>query len=213
MASPQANTAPPAVPEPPRPALPVTEPDYRRIYGAITTDRFWIPAVNLRRIDPRFLRREVEYPRDDEPGTIVVDTAARYAYLVIENRRAIRYGIAVGRDEAFNLTGEAYVERKAAWPNWRPTPDMIRRDPQRYGHLRNGMPGGHRNPLGARALYLYQDGVDTYYRLHGTVEPWTIGTRASAGCVRLINQDIIDLYQRTPIGTRVVILPPDVLVA
>lgn len=213
VVSPQAEAAPPVAPAPPAAAVPAAEPDYRRIYGAITTDRFWVPAVNLRRIDPRFLRREVAYPRDDEPGTIVVDTAARYAYLALEGRRAIRYGIAVGRDEAFNLTGEAFVERKAAWPNWRPTPDMVRRDPQRYGHLREGLPGGHRNPLGARALYLYQDGVDTYYRLHGTVEPWTIGTMASAGCVRLINQDIIDLYQRVPIGARVVILPPDVSVA
>lgn len=125
----------------------------------------------------------------------------------------MRYGIAVGRDEAFNLTGEAFVGRKAAWPNRRPTPDMVRRDPQRYGPYRNGLPGGGRNPLGARALYLYRDGVDTYYRLHGTVEPWTIGTMASAGCIRLINQDIIDLYRRVPIGTRVVILPPEVSVA
>nr|WP_255568964.1 L,D-transpeptidase [Neoroseomonas alba] len=213
VASPQADAAPPAAPAPPPAAVPAIEPDYRRIYAAITTDRFWIPAVNLRRIDPRFLRREVAYPRDDELGTIVVDTAARYAYLALEGRRAMRYGIAVGRDQAFNLTGEAFVERKAAWPNWRPTPDMVRRDPQRYGPFRDGVPGGGRNPLGARALYLYQDGVDTYYRLHGTVEPWTIGTMASAGCVRLINQDIIDLYQRVPIGARVVILPPDVSVA
>ena len=209
---PSAPQAEAVAPEPPA-AVPAAEPDYRRIYGAITTDRFWIPAVNLRRIDPRFLRREVAYPRDDAPGTVVVDTAARYAYLTLEGRRAMRYGIAVGRDEAFNLTGEAYVERKAAWPNWRPTPDMVRRDPQRYGPFRNGVPGGGRNPLGARALYLYQDGVDTYYRLHGTVEPWTIGTMASAGCVRLINQDIIDLYQRVPLGARVVILAPDVSVA
>lgn len=210
---PQADAAPRVSPEPPPAAVPAIEPDYRRIYAAVTTDRFSIPAVNLGRIDPRFLRREVAYQRDDEPGTVVVDTAARYAYLAIEGRRAIRYGIAVGRDQAFNLTGDALVERKAAWPNWRPTPDMVRRDPQRYGHLREGLPGGHRNPLGARALYLYQDGIDTYYRLHGTVEPWTIGTMASAGCVRLINQDIVDLYQRVPIGARVVILPPDVSVA
>ncbi len=213
VSSPQAEAAPQVAPSPPPPPAPAPEPDYRRIYAAITTERFSIPAVNLQRINPRFLRHEVAYPRDDEPGTIVVDTAARYAYLVLEGRRAARYGIAVGRDQAFNLTGEAYVERKAAWPNWRPTPDMVRREPQRYGHLRDGLPGGGRNPLGARALYLYQDGVDTYYRLHGTVEPWTIGTMASAGCVRLINQDIIDLYQRAPIGARVVILPPDVSVA
>jgi lipoprotein-anchoring transpeptidase ErfK/SrfK len=203
---------------PPAPPAPVVravgaEPDYRSIYAAIGTEPFWIPAVNLRRINPRFLRREVAYPRDDEPGSIIVDTAARYAYLVLEGHRAMRYGIAVGREQAFNLSGEAVIERKAAWPSWRPTPEMVARDPQRYGQFRNGVPGGGRNPLGARALYLYQDGYDTYYRLHGTVEPWTIGTMASAGCIRLINQDIIDLYRRVAIGTRVVILPPDVTVA
>ena len=211
-APPQTAVAPAAAPAP-QAALPTSEPDYRRLYAAVTTDRFAIPAVNLRRIDRRFLRREVAYPREDEAGTVVVDTAARHAYLVLGEGRAVRYGIAVGRDEAFNLSGEAYVERKAAWPNWRPTPAMLARDPQRYGHLRQGLPGGGRNPLGARALYLYQDGFDTYYRLHGTIEPWTIGTMASAGCVRLINQDIIDLYQRVPIGARVVILPRDISVA
>lgn len=212
--SPPVSTAaaPPAAPEPVI-ALPVAPPptdrEYRQIYGAVSTGRFGIPAVNLQRINPQFLRREVEYTRDDQPGTIVVDTGARYAYLVLEGRRAMRYGVGVGREQAFNLTGEAFVERKAEWPNWRPTPDMVRRDPARYGALRDGIPGGPRNPLGPRALYLYQDGYDTYYRLHGTVEPWTIGTMASAGCVRLINQDIIDLYRRVPVGTRVVILPQD----
>lgn len=202
-------------PAPPAPAVfvPPPDPDYRVIYGAVTTERFHVPAVDLRRINPAFLRREVAYPRDDEPGSIIVDTTARYAYLVLEPGRAMRYGIAVGRDQTFNLEGEAVVERKAAWPNWRPTPSMVARDPQRYAALRQGMPGGGRNPLGARALYLYQDGVDTYYRLHGTVEPWTIGTMASAGCVRLINQDVIDLHQRVPVGTRVTILPTDQTVA
>lgn len=204
---------PPPVPSP-VPARPpiVSNFSYPRIYAASTTERFSVPAVNLRRIGTQFLRREVPYARDDEPGTVVVDTRARFAYLVQEDGRALRYGIAVGREQAFNLTGEAIIERKAAWPEWRPTPGMVARDPQRYTALRNGLPGGGRNPLGARALYLYQDGYDTYYRLHGTVEPWTIGTMASAGCVRLINQDIIDLYQRVEVGTRVVILPPDLSV-
>lgn len=210
---PLAEAAPPPT-APPRPIfVPPEELPYRMIYAASGSERFAIPAVNLQRIDPRFLRREVAYPRDDEPGSLVVDTRARYVYLVQEGGSAMRYGIGVGREQAFNLTGEATIERKAEWPNWRPTPEMLRRDPQRYGHLRGGMPGGGRNPLGARALYLYQDGYDTYYRLHGTIEPWTIGTMASAGCVRLINQDIIDLYRRVPLGTRVTILPPDESVA
>lgn len=216
--APEATTLPASMAQAPAPAAPAVfvpppDPDYRVIYGAVTTERFHVPAVDLRRINPAFLRREVAYPRDDEPGSIIVDTTARYAYLVLEPGRAMRYGIAVGRDQTFNLEGEAVVERKAAWPNWRPTPSMVARDPQRYAALRHGMPGGGRNPLGARALYLYQDGVDTYYRLHGTVEPWTIGTMASAGCVRLINQDVIDLHQRVPVGTRVTILPTDQTVA
>lgn len=204
-------------PSPPQPAPIVSGPDIafppRTTYAAITTERFRVPAVDLRRIQPRFLRHDVAYPRDDEPGTIVVDTGARFAYLVVEGGRALRYGIGVGRQEGLNLQGEAVVERKAEWPSWRPTREMIAREPQRYGPLRNGLPGGNGNPLGPRALYLYQDGQDTYYRLHGTVEPWTIGTMASSGCVRLINQDIIDLYRRVPIGTRVVILPAEVSIA
>lgn len=194
-------------------AAAMPQPDHRSIYAAITSERFPVPAVDLRRINPRFLRRDVAYPRDDEPGTIVVDLTARHAYLVLDGSRATRYGIAVGRDRAFNLTGDAIVGRKAQWPSWRPTPDMLARDPLRYGKWVDGMPGGDGNPLGARALYLYQDGADTHYRIHGTVEPWTIGTKASAGCIRMINQDVINLYDRVAVGTRVIILPPEITVA
>jgi lipoprotein-anchoring transpeptidase ErfK/SrfK len=207
---PQISQSSPPEPSPaplPVVAEPVVELPYRSIYAAIGSERYHVPAVDLRRILPQFLRREVPYPRDDEAGTIVVDTGARYAYLVLENGRAMRYGVAVGRQDAFNVQGEAIIERKAEWPNWRPTPAMVARDPQRYGALRAGLPGGTRNPLGSRALYLYQDGEDTHNRLHGTYEPWTIGTMASSGCVRMINQDIIDLYQRVPVGTRVIVLP------
>lgn len=216
---PHASASPPAaaVAAPPETATFVaetaSEPDYRQIYGAITTERFRVPAVDLRRINPLYLRREVVYRRDDAPGTIVVDTGARYAYFVLPGGLAMRYGVGVGRQQAFNLEGEAFVDRKAEWPNWRPTPQMVSRDPQRYAPYRFGVQGGPGNPLGARALYLYQDGEDTHYRLHGTVEPWTVGTMASAGCVRLINQDIIDLYSRVDLGTRVVILPPEERVA
>ena len=106
-----------------------------------------------------------------------------------------------------NFQGEATIARKAEWPGWRPTPDMIARDPDRYGPLKEGLPGGTGNPLGPRALYLYRDNRDTYYRLHGTVEPWTIGTKVSSGCIRLLNQDIMDLYNRVPVGTKAVVLP------
>ena len=180
---------------------------YAAMYAAIETDPYPVPAVDLRKIDRRFLRREVAYPTAEPPGTIVVDPGARHAYLVLEAGRALRYGIGVGKEEAFNFEGEATIARKAEWPRWTPTPDMIRRDPDRYAQYAGGLPGGPGNPLGPRALYLYRDGRDTLYRLHGTVEPWTIGTMVSSGCVRLFNQDIIDLYGRVPHGTRIVVLP------
>ncbi|KMO27366.1 hypothetical protein VQ02_33330 [Methylobacterium variabile] len=180
---------------------------YREIYAEITTEPHPVPAVDPASLDPRFLRREVAYDTAEPPGTIVVDPGRRYAYLVREGGRALRYGIGTGREEAFNFQGEATVARKAEWPRWTPTPDMIRREPARYARFAGGLAGGADNPLGPRALYLYRDGRDTLYRLHGTTEPWTIGTMVSSGCVRLLNQDIIDLYGRVPVGTRVVVLP------
>lgn len=180
---------------------------YHTMYAAIDTEPFPVPAIDLRRVKTRYLRREVAYPTDQPPGTIVVDPADRFAYLTLERGRALRYGVGVGKVEAFNFQGEATIARKAEWPGWRPTDNMIARDPERYGPLSNGLPGGSGNPLGPRALYLYRNGRDTYYRLHGTVEPWTIGTMVSSGCVRLLNQDIIDLYARVPIGTKVIVLP------
>jgi lipoprotein-anchoring transpeptidase ErfK/SrfK len=183
------------------------DPYYADIYAAVEGEPFPVPAVDLTRVDPRFWRREVDYATPHTPGTIVVDPDARYAYLVREGGRAIRYGVGVGREEGFNFNGEAIIQRKAEWPRWTPTQDMIAREPDRYAQYAGGLPGGPDNPLGPRALYLYQNGRDTYYRLHGTVEPWTIGTMVSSGCVRFLNQDIIDLHRRVPVGTRVVVLP------
>ena len=180
---------------------------YAAIYGAVAGEPFPVAAIDLSQTDPKFYRREVAYPTREVVGTIVVDPEARFASLVQEGGRAIRYGVGVGKNEAFNFRGAATIARKAEWPRWTPTPDMIRREPKRYGPYAGGMAGGIGNPLGPRALYLYADGRDTYYRLHGTVEPWTIGTMVSSGCVRLLNQDIIDLYRRVPIGTKVVVLP------
>jgi lipoprotein-anchoring transpeptidase ErfK/SrfK len=179
---------------------------YVVMYSAIDTEPFPVPAVDLSRINPKFLRREVAYRTNEQPGTIVVDIVNRYAYLVLSGGRAIRYGVGVGKQEAFNFQGAATIARKASWPRWTPTPGMIKREPTRYGPYAKGLDGGSENPLGPRALYLHVDGRDTYYRLHGTLEPWTIGTMVSSGCVRLINQDIIDLYNRVPIGTKVVVL-------
>jgi lipoprotein-anchoring transpeptidase ErfK/SrfK len=186
---------------------PGVDPAHSAMYAALEGEPFPIPAIDISEMDPRFLRQIVSYPTQQQPGTVVVDLERRHAYLVGENGRALRYGVGVGKQEAFNFQGTALVGRKAHWPRWTPTPNMIRREPDRYARFASGLAGGLDNPLGPRALYLYRDGVDTLYRLHGTVEPWTIGTMVSSGCVRLMNQDIVDLYRRVPVGSKVVVLP------
>jgi lipoprotein-anchoring transpeptidase ErfK/SrfK len=185
----------------------VADISYESIYGAIDSEPFPVEAIDLTQVAPQFLRQEVFYRTHESPGTVVVDPNDRFLYLIQGGDRALRYGVGVGRVEAFNFRGEARIGRKAEWPRWTPTPDMIAREPERYGPYSGGMAGGEGNPLGARALYLYKDGRDTHYRLHGTIEPTTIGTKVSSGCVRLMNQDIIDLYRHVPIGAKVVVLP------
>ena len=186
---------------------PQISPQYLAMYGAIESEPYPVPAADLTEVNPAFLRREVAYNTREHAGTIVVDPNERYAYLVLPQGRAIRYGVGVGQEEGFNFRGEAIIARKAAWPRWTPTPNMIRREPERYGPYANGLAGGPSNPLGARALYLYRDGRDTLYRLHGTNEPATIGTMVSSGCIRFLNHDIIDLYRRAPVSTKVVVRP------
>jgi len=150
----------------------------------------------------------VDYQTKEPPGTIVVDPHARFLYLVMENGKAMRYGVGVAK-AGLEFVGEADIARKAQWPGWTPTQDMIKRDPERYEPLAKGLPGGLKNPLGARALYLYKGGQDTLYRIHGTNEPWSIGKSVSSGCIRMLNQDIIDLHSRVPKGSRVVVLGPE----
>ncbi|MBW9064364.1 L,D-transpeptidase [Rhizobium herbae] len=154
--------------------------------------------------DRRYRRRYVRYEGNEPPGTIVVDTSQRYLYAVEPGGWAMRYGIGVG-EEGRTLKGKATIGRKAVWPSWTPTANMIRRKPhlQQYA---SGVPGGPHNPLGASALYLYRGGQDTMFRLHGTNEPWTIGQAVSSGCIRLTNEDIVDLYERTPVGTAVLVI-------
>ena len=163
-------------------------------------DAEWIAKVPKAEEDPRFARYMIDDPTGEAPGTIVVDTKERQLYLVQANKKAIRYGVAVG-DEAYGWTGTANIARKAEWPDWNPPAEMKARWP----HVQYTK-GGPENPLGARALYLYEGNKDTLYRIHGTVEPWTIGTNASSGCIRMINQDAIDLYDRVALGTRVVVM-------
>ncbi|MQB13139.1 L,D-transpeptidase [Agrobacterium sp. ICMP 6402] len=184
------------------------DPGVQAMYGAVQDGDSLIPAVNIAKMDPKNVRQIVNYRTSYAPGTIVVDPHARFLYLVMENEKAMRYGVGVAK-AGLEFTGEADIERKARWPGWVPTQDMIKREPDRYGPLADGLPGGIANPLGARALYLYQDGKDTLYRIHGTNESWSIGQSVSSGCVRLLNQDIIDLHSRVPKGSRVVVLGPE----
>ncbi|MEM8852256.1 MAG: L,D-transpeptidase [Pseudomonadota bacterium] len=180
---------------------------YLTMYAAMPEERFPIPAVDLRQIDPVYYRREVPDPTGERPGTIVVDTAKRFLYLVQEDGRAMRYGIGIGR-EGFDWNGSARIPFKRKWPTWTPPAEMIAREPE-LEKYRDGMEPGLQNPLGARALYLFQGRVDTLYRLHGTQEAYSIGRAVSSGCVRLLNQDVIDLYNRVPNGSRVIVRPPD----
>ncbi|MCG6114569.1 MAG: L,D-transpeptidase [Mesorhizobium sp.] len=198
-------TAPsqPTAYQPVEPAGP--DPFYRAMYGAQPDERFPLPATDIRNVDERFFRQQVDYHRYEPAGTIVVDTNNRFLYLVQENGKAMRYGIGVGR-AGLAFEGTAEVARKAEWPRWTPTASMIERDPERNAQWAGGMEPGLENPLGPRALYLFQNGRDTLYRIHGTSEPWSIGLDVSSGCIRLFNQDIIDLYGRVPLDTQVVVL-------
>ncbi|WP_262268892.1 L,D-transpeptidase [Microvirga yunnanensis] len=180
-------------------------PAYVAMYGPQPNERFPFPATDISSVDPQFLRQEVAYDTVERPGTIVIDTANRHLYLVRENGRALRYGIGVGA-AGMKWAGRAQVGRKAEWPRWTPTAAMIKRDPERNRRWAGGMSPGPGNPLGPRALYLFQDGRDTLYRIHGTTEPDTIGEAVSSGCIRMLNQDILDLYGRVPVGTPVVVL-------
>jgi lipoprotein-anchoring transpeptidase ErfK/SrfK len=153
-------------------------------------ERFELPA--------RLRRQVVNYFSREAPGTIIIDTPNTYLYLVLGNGQAMRYGIGIGRD-GFTWSGTQTITRKAEWPAWTPPPEMIARQP----YLPRHMTGGPGNPLGARAMYL----GGTIYRIHGTNAPETIGTRVSSGCLRLVNEDVIDLYSRVSVGTKVIVLP------
>jgi lipoprotein-anchoring transpeptidase ErfK/SrfK len=155
-------------------------------------------------LDPKYAPHAVPYP-GYAVGTIVVDTPNHFLYFVTAPGVAIRYGVGVGR-QGLSLKGAAVIGRKAEWPSWRPTDAMIRRSPEKYARYAGGLRGGPNNPLGARALYLYRDGVDTMYRIHGTNEPSSIGRSVSNGCIRMINDHVIGLYDQVVIGTPVVVL-------
>lgn len=171
--------------------------------GEPEREPFKMPRVDMAKIPPEFHRQYVKHSGKYKPGTLVVDTAGRHLYLIQADGQAIRYGIGVGRS-GFAWGGTARIGRKAKWPTWTPPPNMIRREPQLKKYA-SGMPGGPANPLGARALYLYRGGRDTLYRLHGTNDPSSIGKAMSSGCIRMLNKDAIDLYERVPVGATVVV--------
>lgn len=148
-------------------------------------------------MDPRYRRQVVNYAGEEEPGTIIINTRERFLYLVQANGRAIRYGIGVGRP-GFTWAGVKQVSLKREWPDWRPPPEMLKRRPD----LPRYMPGGPDNPLGARAMYL----GSSLYRIHGSNEPWTIGQAVSSGCIRMRNEDVVDLYDRVKVGTKVIVI-------
>lgn len=189
---------------PPAPAEPSP---YLSMYGPMPAERFPIPAVKLHYVPEHFYRRQVSYDTQEEVGTLVVDTANYHLYLVQENGKAMRYGVGLGR-AGFEWSGRARIARKAAWPRWVPPQEMIEREPEleEWSWKNGGMPPGLQNPLGARALYIYKGNDDTLYRIHGTAEYWTIGTAVSSGCVRMMNQDIIDLHNRVPVGSPIVVI-------
>ena len=166
--------------------------------GAASAQSFKLPN--------QFMPREVRVSKDLKPGTIVIVTGKHFLYHVSDKPgKAIRYGVGVGR-AGLELKGNAVIGAKKEWPSWTPTPDMIAREPNLYGKWSGGMPGGPENPLGARALYLFRGGADTFFRIHGTTAPKTIGLAVSNGCIRMLNEHVTHLYDRVPLGTNVIVV-------
>ncbi|MCJ2026731.1 L,D-transpeptidase [Methylobacterium sp. J-067] len=184
--------------------------DYAKAYGPIEDDVFPVRAFDYKRMSPAYLRQEIAYNGPYEPGTIIVDPRAHQLTLVQEGGRARRYGVGVGK-QGFSWSGTATVNSKQAWPDWYPPKEMIARSPKLASEVDKlqsglGVSGGLRNPLGARAMYLWQGNKDTLFRIHGTLEPFSIGKSVSSGCIRMINQDAIDLFSRVNVGSKVVVL-------
>ncbi len=173
------------------------------MYASMQDGPYILPAIPYEKVPREYRRQIVRDPTGEAPGTIIISLKDRLLYLVQPGGEAIRYGVGIGRD-GFRWSGRANVQYKREWPRWTPPREMIGRQPELVKWA-NGMPGGLDNPLGARALYLFKDGADTGYRIHGSPEWWTIGKAMSSGCVRLINQDIIDLYNRVQNKAQVVV--------
>ncbi|MCF1468276.1 L,D-transpeptidase family protein [Agrobacterium vitis] len=176
-------------------------------YGPVTDAGYALPGIPIQKVNPKFRRQIIAFDTTERPGTIIVNTKERFLYYVLPNGKAIRYGIGVGKD-GFAWQGQAYIAWKQEWPTWHPPKEMAVRKPEVAKYVENGMGPSISNPLGARAMYLFNDkGQDTLFRIHGSPEWASIGTAASSGCIRMINQDVIDLYSRVLPGkaTKVIV--------
>jgi len=203
---------PPIVSGRPAPAAKIDDGpiDYARAYGPVEGEPFPVQPFNWKKANPAYLRQDVAYDGPEAPGTIIVDPRAHHLLLIQPNGRARRYGVGVGK-QGFSWSGASTVNSKQAWPDWYPPKEMIARTPKlarEVSPLQSGVgvPGGSRNPLGARAMYLWQNNKDTLFRIHGTTDPSSIGRSVSSGCIRMINQDAIDLFNRVQVGAKVVVL-------
>lgn len=180
----------------------------RSFVGAAAASLAAPSLANAVTLDAKFSPQAVTVAAKYTPGQIIVLPRAHFLYFITEPRKALRYGVGVGK-AGLDFTGTATISVKKEWPTWRPTNEMIEREPQTYAKFKDNdyvQPGGPGNPLGARALYLFQNGRDTYYRIHGTTQPSSIGRSVSNGCIRMINDHVIDLYNRVPVGTQVTVL-------
>jgi lipoprotein-anchoring transpeptidase ErfK/SrfK len=184
----------------PQPALAAQNEKLDWVIGEIPDKPYNIDLINMELVPEQFRRQIVAFNGPEPAGTLVVDAANRFLYYVLMNNKALRFGIAVGRQGAV-WHGTAVVGRKAKWPSWTPTANMRKKNPL----LPVSMQGGPKNPLGARALYLYRDGKDTLYRIHGTNEPSSIGKSVSSGCIRMFNEHVFELYAEVPVGMQVVV--------
>lgn len=206
--APVRNAPFPSAPEKQLPLSPssFTDEELSVMYGSVEDGGYVIPAIPYKQIDPRFYRQRVMNPTGEPAGTVVVDTRERFLYLVEKGGTAMRYGVGIGR-AGFDWQGEGVIQWRQKWPKWTPPEEMIKRQPnlRKYSAENGSMAPGLQNPLGSRALYIFQNGADTLYRLHGSPEWKSIGKAASSGCVRLMNQDVLDLYERVPNKARIVV--------
>jgi lipoprotein-anchoring transpeptidase ErfK/SrfK len=175
-------------------------------YGKLDDDGHWLPAIPLESVSAQYLRREVSYQSDERPGTIIVDTRTRHLYLILGNGRAMRYGVGIGR-QGYAWKGEGRIQYRKKWPRWTPSEDYVADKPEMkmFSASYGGLVGGINNPLGARALYIFDNGKDTLFRIHGTPDWKSVGKQASSGCIRMFNQDVIDLYGRVRDGAKIVV--------